>query len=140
MGMWITFIRKFVARTYTQISQKAIDYFSLIHILFGLISYYLSYFIMMLIGLPIDFISGMGLAYVMNISLVWEFFENFILSKTKLKKNSRKDSLQNSLMDLVFTEIGGIIGFLRLNIFLNIIIIQNIITLGLLWRYVTKKR
>ena len=140
MGMWITFIRKFVARTYTQISQKAIDYFSLIHILFGLISYYLLYFIMMLIGLPIDFISGMGLAYVMNISLVWEFFENFILSKTKLKKNSRKDSLQNSLMDLVFTEIGGIIGFLRLNIFLNIIIIQNIITLGLLWRYVTKKR
>lgn len=58
--------------------------------------------------------------------IIWEYFENFILAKTKLKINKMKDSLENSLTDIVFTIIGGYIG-LFFGIYAMIVVIAFMI-------------
>ena len=74
----------------------------------GIVSYMLFYLFLGMYNFGIDKLPY-ALIGVLFWALIWEYVENFILAKTKLKIGSRKDSLQNSLTDVLFTGIGGII-------------------------------
>ena len=102
-------IRKIVAQNKSEMTQKPIDVYTIPHVLMGIVSYIVFFLFLSL------FFDDFNTAYISLITVLfwavtWEYVENFILAKTRLKFGKRQDSLENSLTDVVFTGIGGILG------------------------------
>lgn len=106
--MVLGIFRKLVAQNKQEISNKPIDVYTVGHILMGVICYVIIFSFFGMVGVS-NWISLVG---TILFGVVWEYIENFIISKTILKHQKRKDSLENSLTDVVFTAIGGFIGFI----------------------------
>ena len=103
------FIRKFVAQSEFEISQKPIDIYTISHFITGIIAYLCLFPILEpIFSYESKYIS---LIIVLIWGVLWEYIENFMLSKTRLKINKTKDSLRNSLTDIVANGIGGIVTF-----------------------------
>lgn len=110
-----------IANCKEDVSKKPIDFYSIGHILFGYISFLVSLSICVLLQTinPIEY----ALVSTQCIAVMWEIFENNILIKTKYKFGKCKDSLENSLFDIIFVFLGGVAGaILCYNGFDNIII------------------
>ena len=103
---------------------NAIDFFSFGHLIIG-------YFNSLAFNSIFYAIFGYSLILFclccnLFVGIVWELFENVVLFKINLKFARRRDSLINSLSDVLFFTIGGLIAsfiiFLHLGLFLVITI------------------
>ncbi|TXT64745.1 MAG: membrane protein of unknown function [Promethearchaeota archaeon] len=98
---------KFLAKTKDDISRAAIDCFSFTHIILGFFGYFvldsISYTILGTSNTPISLI------LLISFSIIWELFENFVLLQFGIKFASRKDSVLNSVMDVIFFFGGGMV-------------------------------
>ena len=101
------FIRKFVAQSESEITQKPIDIYTIGHFITGIVAY-LCLFPFFEMIFPSEYRS-ITLISVLFLAILWEYFENFLLIKTRFKFNKKMDSLKNSLTDIVATGIGGVI-------------------------------
>jgi hypothetical protein len=98
---------KFLAKTKDDISRAAVDCFSFTHLLLGFYGYFIlnsiSYTILGTNNPPFSLILLLGF------SIIWELFENFILIQFGIKFASKKDSVLNSVMDVIFFIGGGMV-------------------------------
>ena len=85
MGLKV-FIRKLVAQNKSEITQKAIDVYSISHVLMGIISYgvFWAFLSTFLITPHLEYVSIISVLFW---AVIWEYVENFMLLKTKTKKN-----------------------------------------------------
>lgn len=97
-----------IGRTKNEVNQCAVDFYSIGHVLFGYLTFFLSYFILSHIGIIETRLYS--IIAVLLVALLWELVENIMLSNTRFKFNCSKDSVENSLFDIVFCFIGGVLG------------------------------
>jgi len=84
-----------------------IDFYTDGHFIFGYIAYLVVYlFTIIFLGKNH---AGFSMTITINIGLIWEFIENFYLHKRGYKYDNRRDSFANSLTDVLFVNIGGIV-------------------------------
>jgi len=96
------------AKTLIQVGTTGIDYYTFGHILMGLIGFPL------LLNL---FLPPGAFSFLQFSALVWELFENVILFKAGLKFEGRRDSGINTIFDIAFVNIGGLISFFFYHLF-----------------------
>ena len=97
-----------IAKCREEVGIKAIDFYSIGHIIIGYISFLV--YAMIFFLMFNDYIPIFALLYAVETGILWELLENYVLDKTYLKFNNRKDSLQNSFTDVLFDVVGGLIG------------------------------
>ncbi|MFW9876711.1 MAG: hypothetical protein ACFFG0_26755 [Candidatus Thorarchaeota archaeon] len=99
-----------LARRAEHIGISPIDFFSLGHLFMGYITF-LGFYgtISLFFGISLNFFYLLGNIFI---GIIWEAVENFILYKLKFKFAQRRDSIINSLMDIIFFLFGGIIAML----------------------------
>ena len=124
--MVLNIFRKLIAQNKREMGVKPIDVYTIGHILMGLITYV----VLNILGVS-NWCSLVGAIFW---GIIWEYFENFILARIGLKFEKRKDSLENSLTDVVFTIIGGYIAFFS-GIFVWYFLIGFIIMVLYNWVY-----
>ena len=108
------------------------DFFTVGHVLFGYIGYLIGYIIILaMYSGNLALAVGMGIVISITVGLVWEFFENFYLFRKGLKFGKRKDSLANSLTDILFVELGAIIASI-LSVILTDFYLISIVIIGCL--------
>ena len=123
-------LKKLIAQSKEEVGQKPIDFFSLGHIILVFICFGLSFiFLKYSIFVVSDIVSKLiSISVVSYVALIWEFIENFSQSGLSIKFSKERDSLINSLSDIVFTSLGGILAFFLLTwyfpVFLFLIILM----------------
>jgi len=96
-----------IAKRAEHVGISPIDFFSLGHLFMGYITFLGFYGTFSLFfGTPLNFFYLLGNIFV---AIIWESVENLILYELKFKFAHRRDSVINSLMDIFFFFIGGII-------------------------------
>ena len=81
-----------------------------------------------------------------SISIIWELIENFWLYKLNIKFAHRRDSLINSITDVIFFVLGGIIALLIIFFYFDLFLIITIVLfylitiLGYYWARFSLKR
>lgn len=108
-----------------------IDCFSLGHIIMGIITFIISSIIFLSLDLDTTW-RELSLISTIGVAWFWEILENAYLLKYKYRQ--RQDSLFNSLLDILFCAIGGILQMVLSfvsNFIIYIIITTNIITVML---------
>lgn len=99
-----------IARRAEHVGISPIDFFSLGHLFMGYITFLGFYGTFSLFfGIPLNFFYLLGNIFV---GILWESVENFILYEVKFKFAHRRDSIINSLMDIIFFLFGGIFAML----------------------------
>jgi len=127
------FIHKYVSQNKNEDGIKALDKYSIRHVVCGMLVFLLSNLFTISMGwIPAE---GLWLSLISVIfwGILWEFVENFLLSKTRLKVGRRKDSLRNSLTDIVCNFIGGSI-VMNFGVLSFVIVITILFTLGVLMK------
>lgn len=109
-------LRKLIAQSKEEVGQKPIDFFSLGHIILGFVCFGFSFvFLKYSIFVVPDIISKLiSISVVFYVGLIWEFIENFSKSGISMKFSKERDSLMNSLSDIAFTSLGGVLAFFLL--------------------------
>jgi len=117
---------KIVGNKTSEVNVSVLDFFTLGHIVMGYITWIISWILVMLIialTFPITVVSlldqtpytrCLAIAITCLVGIIWEYLENFLFTKykTNVKFEGRKDSLQNSLTDIVAVIGGGIFGWI----------------------------
>lgn len=137
----LSIIHKLIARNKGEVAESAIDYYSLMHIVFGCITFLIAVMFLNLFP-PIkeDNIIMFALMGSLYVAIIWEIIENYVIDKTRLKHMQKKDSLINSLTDIIFTHAGSILGFILFDTNLLLFLIITIIIIEKVWRYETEKK
>jgi len=107
---------KIIATKKSEVSQSFLDYFTFGHLLFGMISFFIGH-------LFFDFAFSLWITSLA--ATAWELIENnFKIFRRIRGKMGRpeKDSLLNSISDIIFTNVGGLLAFLFPEEFLAIVI------------------
>lgn len=95
-----------IAKRAEHVGISPIDFFSLGHLFMGYITFLGFYGTFSLFfGIPLNFFYLLGNIFV---AIIWESVENLILYELKFKFAHRRDSIINSLMDIIFFLFGGI--------------------------------
>jgi len=123
-----TFTHKHIAQTINEVGIKAIDYFSLLHIVTGLA---LNVLFSMFLETTLVLLS------VIYCAVFWEFFENYIMLHYNIKFNNKRDSLINALMDIFFTNFGGILGVF-IKKWMAFLLMMNLIVFTKVWKHIIK--
>jgi hypothetical protein len=105
----INIFYKGISRTKYEVGIKPIDPFSFLHIIFGAFFTLFLLFIMKALIPEDSELKLMAVSGSLYLAILWEIIENFILTGVGLKFEKRKDSLQNSLTDIILTHIGGMV-------------------------------
>jgi len=104
-------MRKGIAKTFEEVGKKPIDFQSFNHIVFGFIAYLITFFIIsFLFNWDLIIIWGWSCFISLTAGVMWEVIENLGFPNAFFRIWGL-DSLENSLMDIVFDFIGVIIGF-----------------------------
>lgn len=117
------------------VSQKAFDYFSFGHVLFGFTSEVIILLILSLF-LPLVLL-GYSLLVNAIVGILWELIENTLLVNTKYKFMMKRDSVINSQVDVLLVIIGGIISFVLISVleFFDAVVVSIVIYTVLLIMY-----
>jgi len=99
---------KIVAKTIEDIDITPIDFFSVGHIIFGMIAYLVCNVVIYALGFHKLF-QEYSFAAALIVSWLWEILENSALLRTRMKFEKRRDDLFNSLTDQGFALIGIVI-------------------------------
>lgn len=98
-----------IATERSEVNEKALDFYSFGHLIFGYISYALSVIVCLFL-LPKAKMREFALVSAIVIGFVWELLENTVfVHKVSVKFDCRKDSVVNSQMDVLLDTIGAII-------------------------------
>lgn len=98
---------KVIATNKDEIGITAIDFFSFTHLIMGyLIFIVLNGILFVMYSIPLGIFS---LMYTFFIAIIWESLENSIFYYLGIKFARRRDSIINSIMDIVFFSSGGLI-------------------------------
>ncbi len=98
---------KVIATNKDDIGITPIDFFSFTHLIMGyLIFIVLNGILFVMYSVPLGIFS---LMYTFFISIIWESLENSIFYYLGIKFARRRDSIINSIMDIVFFSSGGLI-------------------------------
>ncbi len=103
-----------------------VDFYTVGHFIFGYITYLIVYLLFWLLFRYFD--PGLFITITINIGIFWEFFENFYLYNIGFKFDNRRDSFANSLTDILFVNIGGIVCGI-ISIFTDTMFITSLIVL-----------
>lgn len=95
----------FTTKSY-DVGKVPFDFCSFGHLIFGYSTYLIGYLIILLFELSEGYFFGMLLGVSITTSVFWEIIENFVL---RVPRKFGKDTLQNSLADIVLTIIGATI-------------------------------
>ncbi|MHA1795236.1 MAG: DUF2585 family protein [Promethearchaeota archaeon] len=107
---------KIIATKKSEVSQSFLDYFTFGHLIFGMISFFIGH---------LFFDIALSLWITSLAATAWELIENnFKIFRRIRGKMGRpeKDSLLNSISDIIFTNVGGLLAFLFPKEFLAILI------------------
>jgi len=99
-----------IGTTRKSVNEAWIDFYSIGHIVLGFVVFFVSYWFSLLV-LRIQFREYLTI-FTLVIAVLWELFENICIVKTKYKFDKRKDSVENSLFDIVFAFFGAIICYI----------------------------
>lgn len=99
-------MHKVIGTCRKDVNNSFIDYYSIGHFVMGYITYIVSIWIWSLLPFEFD-IYEISLVSTLMVGIIWEILENYLLVDTPLKFEKRRDSLGNSLMDIIFVFIGG---------------------------------
>ena len=104
---------KLVARRLEDVSTAAVDFFSFGHALVA----YILYIILnaVFLGVLGEYRNYINLISIFNCGLIWEVIENTVLFNKGIKFGYRKDSLLNSIFDLMFFFSGGLFAMVSFN-------------------------
>lgn len=101
-----------IARYKDEVALSPVDFFSIGHVLMGQIVFFAVYHVARFL---LDFASGyalkLGLVSAVGIGMLWEPFENFMLYRWGYKFEGRRDSLINSIADIIFVSIGALASY-----------------------------
>ncbi|MFW9987866.1 MAG: hypothetical protein ACFFC3_04360 [Candidatus Odinarchaeota archaeon] len=100
----------FVGLLEDYVGRSPLDYYSWGHIAFGIAAFSLFSLIITIWEIFIEEATMSWyyiLIFVLIVAVCWELIENTILWKLNLKYENRKDSLINSLFDIIFVIFGG---------------------------------
>jgi hypothetical protein len=105
---------KVFARNKDDVSKAAIDFFSFGHLIGG----YFGFIILGAIFLVIfgDFLISFCIFIIFLSGTFWELIENTLLYKKNIKFGYRRDSVLNSMMDVIFFTNGGVIAAISLEV------------------------
>lgn len=101
-----------VAQDISQVGVSPLDSYSIGHVAMGVMAWLiisLGYSIYQYYGLPPLFELWVVFLLTLLFAVVWELFENVILFKAGLKFESRRDSILNSIWDILFVVLGVVI-------------------------------
>ncbi len=110
-------LKSIIAQNREEVGQKFLDFFSIGHILLGLITYAISFSVILSWGVLYNDAKFISLASTFYFGLFWELFENFTRMGMRFRTSEIKDSLINSLSDILFTSLGAVICFFLLRYF-----------------------
>jgi len=131
---------KFFATSQSDISKAAVDFFSLGHILFGQIAYFIVYAIitwpLSYLGLDADM---WALIIAILLGVLWEPVENIILYAAGMKFENKQDSILNLVFDILFVIVGGVISYFIHIWWVNLILVIVEFIIFFLIRYVFLK-
>jgi hypothetical protein len=94
-----------------KVGENFFDLFTLGHIFFGIVSSVLITFLLDWIGFPHDISKLLSINITLILSLIWELFENCTELGFKFRPIKKKDTLVNSLSDILFSIIGSVLAF-----------------------------
>ena len=100
----------FFAKNKEAVSKAAIDFYSFGHILIGYFGFiYVNVILLIFFKSYQHFLT---ISVLFFCALFWEIIENSIFVKKNIKFGYRRDSLINSIMDIIFFVFGGILALL----------------------------
>jgi len=99
-----------IGTTRKDVNEAWIDFYSIGHLVLGFVVFFISYWFSLLV-LRIQFREYLTI-FTLIFAVLWELFENICLVKTRFKFDKRKDSVENSLFDIVFVFFGAIICYI----------------------------
>lgn len=88
-----------------------IDLFTLGHLAFGFFGWIIAFFVLERLGLYEIDSRYVSLLFTTFFSILWETFENCTRAGFALRPIKHKDTLRNSLGDIIFGIIGSLIAF-----------------------------
>lgn len=100
---------KLIATNFREVAKRPIDFFSIGHIIFGYVSFLIIYGVLSYLKFPLDCRTWSMFASIIG-GIFWEIIENVLLIRI-MSSMWGKDSVENSLSDLVFDLIGIIAGY-----------------------------
>ena len=115
-----------IAKTFEEVGKEPIDFQSFNHIILGFVSYLVVFFIATLL-LKFSEVYGWICFISLFLGVMWEVLENIIMPEAPFRIWGL-DSIENSLMDIVFDFIGIIIGCILSFFCWEIILIGGFIT------------
>lgn len=83
-----------------------LDFYSFDHLIMGMLAFFISYVVIMMCGFQIEYALSYGVVCCLFTGIIFEMFENTLFKQIKFEK--RKDSVENSLSDIILVGIGGI--------------------------------
>ncbi len=127
----------FFARDKDDVAESAVDFFSLGHIIFGQVTFWIIY----MIGaywIPDTFypVKTWSLVITIIVGIAWEPIENILLWKMGLKFENKRDSWLNIIFDIIFVTLGGILAWLITVWWINLILFIVELTIFLILRYI----
>ena len=134
-------MKKLIGTCVAEVDRYPLDVYSISHLISGIISYYISFFIFLFF---MNELSAIFLSYVVALvgGLIWEFLEN--ITFVEVKRNKRQDSPINSLTDVVLVFLGSIVGVYTYNFWynywmINIVLLASLFTAYGVARIITEK-
>jgi len=97
-----------IAKTFEEVGKEPIDFQSFNHIIFGFVSYLIVFLITRIFNLEVEQTWGWICFISLFIGVMWEVIENIGVPDAFFRIWGA-DSLENSLMDIVFNTVGIII-------------------------------
>ncbi|NHJ26156.1 MAG: DUF2585 family protein, partial [Candidatus Lokiarchaeota archaeon] len=116
---------KIFAKSKEDISSAAIDFFSFGHLLIG--------YLLFIVLNAIYFVFFENYQFFLCIisdflcALIWELIENTLFYRKNIKFGYRRDSTLNSLSDISFLVIGGLLALLNFSLGFSLFLINTII-------------
>jgi len=98
---------RFVGMRREDIARSPIDIFSLAHLIMGQLLYVTIYAIVYLCADPY-IADAIAFAITILVGVFWEVLENYVLFNHNLKFENRRDTLINSLFDVLFVVLGSL--------------------------------
>lgn len=87
------------------------DLYTLGHLLFGFLGFLVVLIFLNGLGFPHDIGKFIDLQVINSFSIFWELFENCTEIGMRIRPIKHKDTLRNSLSDIIFSILGSYISF-----------------------------
>lgn len=118
---------KFFATTESDISKAAVDFFSIGHIIFGQIVFFIVYALLKyttwFYWVPPSDVEMWAIIVAIIVGIIWEPIENILLWKMGLKFDNQQDSILNIIFDIIFVVIGSLLAHWINNWVINLVLI-----------------